>query len=126
MLKELLELFRVFFHLAVDAFNVLAGALVLTSNLVKDLSYHAQTVDLVDILDLTLQVLRGERLYLLLFFLRVAVVVDSASVRQRIVHCKLLLEIADFLLEALNLKGWVHDRVDNSLILHFSHSSGEL
>lgn len=81
LLHVRLELLRVFLLLPLERLNVLRGTLVLMTNLTEDLSDHLETVDLLDVINLTGQVLVRHLLDLVLLVRSVRIVVDAATVR---------------------------------------------
>ena len=105
---------------------MLAGLLVLAANLGEYLSDHAEAVQLLDVLDLASQVLPREGLDLHQFFVRVGVVVDSATVRQSVVHCQFLLQVADLFLVALDCQSWIDTQVYSGLVADLHHALSEL
>lgn len=97
-LLHFLEHLWVFLDLPLHCLDLLAGFGVLNSDLVEDLSDHFETVDLLNVVDFSFQILLGQHSDLVDLIPRVLVVVHPSSVGESIVHRQLLLQISDLLL----------------------------
>lgn len=96
------------------------------ADLVEDLPDHLETIDLLNIINFTGQILVRHLLNFVSLLGRVGIVIDTTAVRQCVVHGKLLLEVSNFLLEALDLQRRVHDRVHHCLVLDLHHTRRKL
>jgi len=122
----LLELFRIFFHLSSQRFDMLITFLILSLDKAEYFSYHSKTIDGCYIISFTLKEWCCSGSDGLEFFGGILVIVDSSSVRQSIMHCQFLFKIPDFFLISFDCYCWINHWIDNSLIFNFHHSGREL
>ena len=78
---------------------MLRSLAVIISNDIEDFSNHSETVDLLNVFDLTAKILIGKRCYGLNFSGRIAIIINSTTISKSIVHRQLLLEVTNLFLE---------------------------
>lgn len=116
---------RVLANLSPDRIVDLGCLSVHESHLVEHFSHLPQTIDLTDVVSLTVKELSGSLLDFDLLLLAVVPVSDVTSVSEGVVHSKLLLKLLDFVFVTLNQKVRVGDHINLSLILNLHHPSSE-
>ena len=95
------------------------------SNLTENFTHFSQTINLSDVISLTVQKFHSCLLNLGLFLLTVAGVVNATSVRQCVMHGKFLFQLLDLSFIALYHVVRVANDVDGSFVVDFHHTACE-